>query len=169
MAIQSLGETDYANVQVALGINANAGEQLRIGISESTLPGTIDVYLEDRVDQTVTLLNTNEYVITPSGALNTGGRFFLRFSDSALSSETSIFNDLNVYNDAKNRSVVISGLITEPTMAKLYDVQGREVISSALHLNTSTQSIEVNELEQGVYIISIESATEKMTKKLIIQ
>jgi hypothetical protein len=48
-------------------------------------------------------------------------------------------------------------------------VQGRQVISSVLRLNTSTQNIKADGLEQGVYIISIESASEKMTQKLIIR
>jgi hypothetical protein len=169
MVIQSLGETDYADVQIPLGINANVGEQISISISENTLPSTIDVYLEDLLLQTTVLLNTSDYVLTPSNALSTTGRFFLRFTDSALSSETSLFNRLHVFNDSQNQSIVISGLITEPSIAKLYDVQGRQVISSVLHLNTSSQNIKVNGLEKGIYIISIESASEKMTQKLIIR
>ncbi len=169
MVIQSLGETDYADIQIPLGINANAGEQISISIAENTLPSTIEVYLEDLVTQTTVLLNTSDYVLTPSNALNTTGRFFLRFTDSALSTETSIFNRLHVFSDSQNQSIVISGLITEPSIAKLYDVQGRQVISSALRLNTSSQIIKTNGLEKGIYIISIESASEKMTQKLIIR
>ncbi len=74
-----------------------------------------------------------------------------------------------MFSDSQNQSIVISGLITEPSIAKLYDVQGRQVISSELRLNTSSQIIKTNGLEKGIYIISIESVSEKMTKKLIIR
>ena len=168
MAIQSLGETDYADVLIPLGVNANLEEQIRIGISEHTLPAAVEVYLEDRLNQTAVLLNTGDYVLTPSSSLD-NGRFFLRFNDSSLSSQNPTFDKLHVFSDAKNQSVVISGLITEPSTAKLFDVQGREVISSALRLNTSTQTINVSGLEKGVYIISIASASEKLTQKLIIR
>jgi PKD repeat protein len=169
MVIQSLGEIDYADIQIPLGINANVGEQISISISENTLPSTIEVYLEDQLTQTVVLLNNSDYVLTPSNPLNTNGRFFLRFTDTALSLDTLILNKLNVFSDSRNQSIVISGLITEHSTAKLYDVQGRQVLSSALRLNTSTQNIKVNGINKGVYIISIESASEKITKKLIIR
>jgi hypothetical protein len=88
---------------------------------------------------------------------------------NVLSTETSLFSRLNVFSNFQNQSVVISGLITEPAIATLYDMLGRQVISSPLLLNTSIQNIKVDELARGVYIIRIESATEKMTKKLIIK
>jgi hypothetical protein len=169
MVIQSLGETDYADVQIPLGISANVGEQISISISENTLPSTIAIYLEDQLTQSTVLLNTGDYVLTPSSTLNSPGRFFLRFTDRALSSDTSIFNGLNVYSDTNNQSIVIAGLISEPSIAKLYDVQGRQVILSTLRLNTNTQNIDVNGLQKGIYIISVESAYEKITKKLIIR
>ncbi len=86
-----------------------------------------------------------------------------------LSSETSLLSRLNVFSDFQSQSIVISGLIIEPAVAKLYDMLGRQVISSSLLLNASRQNIKVDGLAKGVYVIRIESNTEKMTKKLIIK
>uniref|UniRef100_UPI0025DE1BCA hypothetical protein n=1 Tax=Winogradskyella sp. TaxID=1883156 RepID=UPI0025DE1BCA len=38
MAIQALGETDYSDVTIPLGVNANQGEQLTFNITANTLP-----------------------------------------------------------------------------------------------------------------------------------
>ncbi|OZV69332.1 Kelch repeat-containing protein [Winogradskyella aurantia] len=169
MAIQSVGETDYSDIQIPLGVNANVGEQLSISIAENTLPSTVEVYLEDHVMQTTVLLNDSDYVLTPSTAVNVPGRYFLSFEDSALSSGTTVLERLKVFSDTQNQSIVISGLITEPTTAKLYDVQGRLVISTTLSLNKALHNIATHELDKGVYIINIENGSEKMTKKLIIK
>ena len=83
-AIQALGENDYTDITVPLGVNANQGEQLTFSISESALPNTVDVYLEDNVTNTFTLLNSGDYILTPSENLNGSGRFFLNFTKTSF-------------------------------------------------------------------------------------
>lgn len=58
-------------------LHANQGEQITFNISESTLPSTAEVYLEDNVPHTHTLLNSNAYSITPSSDLNGTSRFLV--------------------------------------------------------------------------------------------
>jgi hypothetical protein len=169
MVIQSVGENDYTNIKIPLGINANAGVQISISIFENTLPSTIAIYLEDQLSQTLVQLNNSGFVFTPSIRLNGPGRFFLTFRENALSTDTSIFDTLNIFNDVQTQSIVISGLITESARARLYDVQGRKVLSNALQLYTTTQHIDISGLEKGIYIISIQSVSKKITKKLIIR
>src|SRR5690606_10876516 len=66
MAIPSLAYTALgSDISVPLGINVPQGQQVTVSIAESNLPPTIDVYLEDAVNNSFTLLNTNEYVFTP--------------------------------------------------------------------------------------------------------
>jgi hypothetical protein len=63
------------------------------------LPATVDVYLEDNVTSTSTLLNSNDYVLTPSVNLSGTGRFYLNFMDSALSTTENIYDDLTIYTN----------------------------------------------------------------------
>ncbi|MEY8847897.1 hypothetical protein AB9K26_03725, partial [Psychroserpens sp. XS_ASV72] len=63
MALQALNGSDLADVTIPLGVNANQGEQLTFSISDSTLPASVEVYLEDTVANTLTLLNDSDYVI----------------------------------------------------------------------------------------------------------
>ncbi|MEO1029897.1 MAG: kelch repeat-containing protein [Bacteroidota bacterium] len=168
MHIQSLGDNDFNAIEIPLGLNANSGEQIQISILENTLPDTVEVYLEDRQEQTFTLLNTTDYVATLNSAVNPIGRFYLSFTNTTLSSSNSILDQLHVFNNPSTQTVVISGLINEPAEAKIYDIQGRRVLSKALKMNSSRQEIAVNGLQSGAYVISIETIGEKMTKKLII-
>ena len=84
-ATQALGKVDYNDTTIPLGVNANMGQQLTFSIVENTLPTEIEVYLDDTDASTSTLLNSADYVITPAADLSGTGRFFLRFSNSALS------------------------------------------------------------------------------------
>jgi hypothetical protein len=169
LAIQSLDEADFMDLTIPLGVKATVGQQLKISIAENTLPSTIGVYLEDALAQTSVLLNNNDFVLTPGSTLNTFGRFYLAFRDNALSLNNSEFNKLKIFSNFESQSIIIYGLMTEPTTAKLYDAQGRLVISKPLIMNTMQQSLYTHQLEKGVYIISLESNSNTMTQKLIIK
>jgi len=85
MAFQALNTNDISNITIPLGVNANQGEHLTFSIAESTLPESANVYLDDVVSNTSTLLKNGDYVITPTTNLSGTGRFFLRTSEDALS------------------------------------------------------------------------------------
>ncbi len=169
MAIQSLSQNDFSDILIPLGINSNIGEQLTVSIAESSLPNYVNVYLEDQLNQSSTLLNASDFILTPTTTLNDSGRFFLRFNNSSLSTEDNNLNNLRIFNDYANRNIVISGLLNEASDAKLYDVRGRLVIFSKLESNVTEQTIAVNDLDSGIYVISIENNFEKITKKIIIK
>ncbi|MBF8151630.1 hypothetical protein ITJ86_17175, partial [Winogradskyella sp. F6397] len=65
IALQALNPSDLTNTIIPLGVNSNQGEQLTFSIDESTLPNDVNVYLEDNVAHTVTLLNSGDYTLTP--------------------------------------------------------------------------------------------------------
>ncbi|WP_033960091.1 T9SS type A sorting domain-containing protein [Psychroserpens jangbogonensis] len=84
LALQAVNSTDISNVNIPLGVNANQGEQLTFSISNSTLPETTNVYLDDTVANTSTLLTNSDHVFTPATALSGTGRFFLRISEPSI-------------------------------------------------------------------------------------
>ncbi|WP_411893370.1 malectin domain-containing carbohydrate-binding protein [Winogradskyella sp. A2] len=107
--------------------------------------------------------------ISKPGSEDVFQNFIWTITSPTLSGDNSIINRLNIFNDYLNQSIKISGLITKPSIVKLYDLQGRLVISRTLQLNTRIQDIKVSGLEKGIYVINIISSTEKMTKKLILR
>ena len=168
-AIQALGKTDYGNVTIPLGVNANQGEQLTFKISENTLPPSVNVYLDDNIENTSTELTSSDYVITPITNLNGTGRFYLRFTDTSLSTSEINFSTIHIYTNQKDKTIVIDGQLLEDTTARVFDIQGRLVIQSDLSSSDSLQTLSANNLKSGVYVLKLQGKSQSKTQKIIIK
>ncbi|REE08702.1 putative secreted protein (Por secretion system target) [Winogradskyella pacifica] len=171
MAIQALPYNDFNDVVVPLGIKGEAGIQLTIGLDTETvsIPSNINIYLEDNVTNTWTILNTGDYVFTPASTLNGTGRFYVHFSSSTLSTEDNLLNGLNIYSEQATKTVVVKGQLNSDTTAAIYDVQGRLIVQNALNTSNTTNTINVNALKAGIYIVELKSNTQNRTQKIIIK
>ncbi|WP_299361337.1 T9SS type A sorting domain-containing protein [Winogradskyella sp.] len=168
-AIQALGETDYNDVTIPLGVNANLGEQLTFSIVESSIPSTVNVYLDDTVASTSTLLNSANYVVTPSTSLNGTGRFYLRFMNTSLSTLENTFDNLSIYANQNSRAVNIAGQLTDRTVAHIYDIQGRLVTSKELDPSLRLQSIDVQTFGTGIYLVELTNGNQNKVEKVILK
>ncbi|WP_178990303.1 T9SS type A sorting domain-containing protein [Winogradskyella schleiferi] len=169
MAIQSLASSDLSDVTVPIGVNANQGEQLTFGIGQTTLPSSVKVYLDDTVANTSTLLTAGNYTLTANTNLSGTGRFYLRFSESTLSTSTPDLDQLSIYCYNDHETIVIAGQLSEATTATLYDIQGRKVFSTLLENTNSIQTIDVSSLNAGVYVVQLINGTQTKTQKVIIK
>ncbi len=171
MAIQALSYDDFNDVVVPLGVKSEAGVQLTLGLNATTatIPSSVNVYLEDNVTNTWTLLNTGDYVFTPSSTLNGTGRFYIHFSALTLSIKDDLLNGLNIYSEQVTKTVVIKGQLNTSTMATVYDMQGRLVLQQALDTTSTTNTVNVNAIGTGVYIVELKSETQNRTQKIIIK
>ncbi|WP_178984343.1 T9SS type A sorting domain-containing protein [Winogradskyella helgolandensis] len=171
MAIQALPYDDFNDVVVPLSTNGEAGIQLTIGLDIETvsIPSNINVYLEDNVTNTWTLLNTGDYVFTPSSALNGTGRFYVHFSNTTLALNENVLNGLDIHTEQSSKTVVVKGQLNTDTTAVIYDVQGRLVVQNALNASNTTNTINVNALKAGIYIVELKSNTQNRTQKIIIK
>ena len=169
MALQALAISDLSDVSIPLGVNANQGEQLTFNIALSTLPSTVSVYLDDTVNNTSTLLNTSDYVLTPNANLIGTGRFYLRISDSSLSTSENTLDALNIYTNEADKTIVIAGQLLDTTKATIYDLQGRAVLSTDLITSNRSQSIDVSGLSIGVYVVELNNGIQNKTQKVIIR
>ncbi|PNQ73294.1 hypothetical protein C1T31_07175 [Hanstruepera neustonica] len=170
MAIQSLSDSDISDVIIPLGINANQGEQINISISQSTLPASAEVYLEDNVQNTSTLLTENDFILTPATDLNGTGRFFLRFSDASLSVDELDYNDtIQVYATTNPKSLYILGYLNSQTSVKIYDMQGRLVMNTSLNTSNNKNEIDLSNLVSGIYTVSLINESVYKTKKIIVR
>jgi len=134
-----------------------------------TLPTSVNVYLEDEVANTITLLNNSDYVFTPTIALSGTGRFFLRFSSEALSNPEESINDLQIYTTATTRALFVKGQLATGTTVSLYDLQGRMVSSSVLDTTSNFNQVDVSNLSSGVYVVKLNNVTQQKTQKVIIK
>jgi hypothetical protein len=170
MSIQSVSFNDLNNnLIIPLGLNAAQGEQIIVSMSNITLPSDVNVYLEDNLTNTFTLLNSNDYNFTAENNLSGIGRFYLRFETTSLGTVDNELNELLVYTTENPRDIVIKGTLLNTTKAMLYDITGREVLFQSLDVDKSLQTIDVNTLSSGVYIFYIQSATSNTSRKIIIK
>jgi len=170
LVIQALPYNDFNDVVVPLGVVSDAATQLTIGLNATmtTIPSTVNIYLEDNVTNTWTLLNTSNYVFTPSTTLNGTGRFYLHFSSMALSMDDNMFSGINIYTEQASKTVVVEGLLNANTTAVIYDMQGRLVLQKALNTANATNVLNVSGLITGVYIVELKSEAQKRTQKIMI-
>jgi len=170
IAIQSLPYDDFNNVVVPIGIKVHANEVLTISIDEtSSLPTDIYLYLEDTFENTITLLNDTVYTFTPSSALNGTGRFYLRYSSTALSIKDNELNNLHIYATTIPKELVVNGLLSSKTEAQVYDIQGRLVLNANLNTSSTTNTIDVSPLSTGIYIVKVASENQVKTQKVVIK
>ncbi|WP_431110101.1 T9SS type A sorting domain-containing protein [Winogradskyella poriferorum] len=169
IALQALNTTDLANTVIPLGVNANAGEQLTFTISETTLPSTVNVYLDDTLNNTTTLLNTSDYVINPISDITGTGRFYIRFAQQSLSTTDVDFDNLKIYTKTTPRALYVHGVLQGETTAKVYDLQGRLVHHSVLNSNNLVNQIDASDFSDGVYVVTLSNGVQEKSQKVIIR
>jgi hypothetical protein len=169
MAIQSLNISTLTDVSIPLGVHANQGEQLTFSIAEMSLPASVNVYLDDVVANTSTLLNNSDYVFTPTTAISGTGRFFLRTSEDALSTIDNNLDTLNIFAIHTSKELVVSGQLKENTVLNLYDIHGRIVVSTPLDATQIENRINTSILSTGVYVVVVKNNTQQKTQKVIIK
>lgn len=171
IAIQSLPYEDFNDVIVPLGIKAKAGTELSISIDEvSTLPPNINVYLEDIQENAFVLLNNGAYTFRPSIDMNGTDRFNVHYSSRTLSAEDIQSNDnLRIYTTTIPKTLVIAGQLRSATIANMYDVQGRLVLSKALNSNSTENTMDISTIGTGVYIVKVANDSQVKTQKIVIK
>lgn len=169
MAIQSLGYTDLTDITIPLGINVMQGQQVTVSIANSTLPSITEVYLEDSLTNTITLLNTSDYIFTAASTITETGRFFLRFTEESLSTIESEFNSLEIFTTVTPKTLFIKGHLSDSTTLHLYDIQGRLVLNTILDSSRDSNEIDVSNIRTGVYIVHLSSNSQNKTQKVIIK
>ncbi len=168
MAIQSIGFEDVnGTTLIPLGVNLPQGEQVSITLNTQDLE--YDVYLEDTLENTSTLLNTTAFNLSSSTDLMGTGRFYLRFEAETLSVTESVLDDIKVFNDSNVKQIVVSGQLSENTTLTLYDIQGREIVRSILDASSTVNTIDTTNYANGVYLVQISDTIKTISKKLIIK
>ncbi len=169
MAINAMGLDAMENVVVPLVINQSAGQEFRINLHTSTIPDP-NLYLEDIEEGTFTNLYESDFVYAPTSDLEGVGRFFIHMTADTMSNGEVSISMLNAYKEIDANYITIEGLATQPneTKFRLYNILGSEVLSTTLQNNMGIQKISTIGMATGIYIVELESGTDRLTKKLII-
>ena len=169
--INAMGLDNVNDAIIPIVINREGGDNFRISIDTFGIYAGTNVYLEDNQNGTMTLLNQEDFELTPQSTLSGAGRFYIHLTQETFSNEDATTNLLNVFKLDRNNFITVEGLSTESnqTNLKLYNILGKEVLSTTLLNNTNTQTVSTEGLSTGIYVIKLESGSNLLTKKIIIK
>ena len=170
LAINAMSTEDMDDVVIPLVINQTSDQEFRVNLHTSSI-GEVNIYLEDTELETLTLLNEEDFVMTPTSDLEGVGRFYIHMTADTLSNEEVNTSLLNAYKKVDSNYITIEGLSTQSTSTEvsLFNILGTKVMDATLDNNTNTQMISTNGLSTGIYVIKLESGQNQLTKKLIIK
>jgi hypothetical protein len=172
MGINAMPIDAINNVVVPLVIHQQAGVSLNIQIANSTIPEDINVYLEDTIENTFTLLTNERFELLAQTTLGGVGRFFLHYTASTLSTDTvSSTSLLTAYKGAGNAYISIEGLqqFSKPAKLTLYNVLGIKVLSRKIQKPSQKEMLSTVGMKTGVYILKVQAENIVFTKKLVIE
>ena len=172
LVINAMGIESANDVVVPIELNREAGNNFRISIGTFNIDTAINVYLEDNVQETMTLLNDQDFELTTENELNGIGRFFIHLTETVLSIDDKIeTNYLNVFIADVNNFITVEGLANQSngTKLRLYTIRGKEVIFTTLNNTNNKQIISTQGLSTGIYIVKLESGNILLTKKIFIK
>ncbi|WP_178991194.1 GEVED domain-containing protein [Winogradskyella schleiferi] len=170
IGVQSIGNTRLSDVVIPLGVTIESGQQATFNISETTLSADINVYLEDRMLNTSTLLNNMDYTFTSNVELNGTGRFYLRFSEeSTLGIINNELANIKIYNKNASKIISVEGDLASNSRLSIYDLQGRLIKVESLKTNGSLQTINASYLSTGIYVVKLKTGLREKAQKIIIK
>ena len=172
MGINAMPIDAMSNVIVPLVIHQEAGISLKIQIANSTIPEDINVYLEDTIDNTFTLLTNESFELLAQTTLSGLGRFFLHYTTSTLSTDTVSSTSLvSVYKGTGNTYISIEGLqqFSQPANLTLYNVLGMKVLSRKIQNPSQKEMFSTVGMRAGVYILKVQAENIVFTKKIVIE
>jgi hypothetical protein len=172
MGINAMPTDAMSNTIVPLTINQEAGIALKIQIANSTIPEDINVYLEDTVENTFTLLTNEGFELTAQTTLSGVGRFFIHYTTSTLSTDTVSSTSLvTAYKGTGNTYISVEGLqqFLEPANLILYNVLGMKVLSRKIQSPSQKEMLSTLGLKTGVYILKVQAENIVFTKKIVIE
>jgi hypothetical protein len=171
MGINAMSIDDMSNVIVPLVVHQQAGITLKIQIANSTIPEDINVYLEDTVENTFTLLTNERFELLAQTTLSGVGRFFLHFTTNVLSTDTVSSTSLvTAYKGTGNTYITVEGLqqFSQPAELTLYNILGMKVLSRKIQNPSQKEMLSTVGMSTGVYILKVQAENIVFTKKLVI-
>ena len=171
MDINAMPIDAMSNAIVPLTLNQEAGIALKIQIASSTIPEDINVYLEDTVANTFTLLTNTSFELTTKTSLSGMGRFFIHFTTSTLSTDIANSTSLvTAYKGTGNTYITVEGLqqLSQPVEFNLYSVLGVKVVSQKIQNPTQKETLSTVGLKTGAYILKVQTENGVYAKKIFV-
>ena len=169
LGIQSLPNNDFESMIIPVGINAEAGTTITIDAATNNFPEGINIYLEDKQENSFTLFDTDSnFSSTLESSLSGIGRFYLHTTSSVLSAaDFDINTSVSLYTSGNNNLRIV-GVQKGAASVQLYNILGREVFKTSFEGN-GVNDITLNTIPTGIYIVKLATENGTLNRKIIIQ
>lgn len=165
---QALPNSDFESMVIPVGVIANAGKEISFSVDAQNLPSGINVYLEDKVAKTFTLLeNGTNHTITLNEKQEGIGRFYLHTRSAALSTDDVLLDAVRIFK-TNNATVRISGLNNGEANFTMFSILGKQVLNTSFTAN-GNKDISLPNLATGIYLIKLETENGNISKKIILE
>ena len=167
--VQSLPNSDYESMVVPVGITAAVNKEITFSAEALNLPEDLKVFLEDTSNNTFTRLDEANatYKVTLDEKLDGVGRFYLHTTQSALSIDKVTLTGVSIFK-TNAATLRVTGLQQGKASISLFNVLGKQVMSTSFEANDNTD-ISLPKLATGVYFAQVQTATGKLSKKIILE
>tara|TARA_B110000211_G_scaffold180571_1_gene204356 strand:+ start:921 stop:2513 length:1593 start_codon:yes stop_codon:yes gene_type:complete len=167
--INAINLDDALTNPIPLVVNQSAGQEFRINLHTLNIEAQ-DVYIEDNVLQTFTLLNDEDYIFTSSSDISGFGRYYLHMGEGTLSNNENELSSVLIYKKIGDDFINIDGLylLSENSSVEIYDLLGRSILNKKLNLDQNNYKISTSNFSKGVYIVYLRSSGKFLKKKVIV-
>lgn len=168
--LQAIPNIDHENMIIPIGVNAIANSEITFTATSLHIPNGLNVFLEDKETNTFTRLDeaNAEYKVTLATDLNGIGRFYLHMNtEGALSTGSFLLDNVSIYKTSE-MNLRITGLQNENTSLRLYDILGKQVLTTSF-VGSGVNDIPLPNIRSGVYIIQLQTDQGKLNKKIVIE
>ena len=167
--VQSLPPNNYENMIVPVGINAVSGSDITIDASTNNFPSGINIYLEDKQDNTFTLLDTDaNFSATLENSLSGIGRFYLHTTSGVLSADDlALDNNISIYKSSIDNLRIV-GVQNGTAKLQMFNIFGKTVLKTSFEGN-GVNDINLNNIPVGIYIVKLATENGTINRKIIIQ
>ena len=167
--VQSLPPNNYENIIVPVGINAVSGSDITIDASANNFPEGINIYLEDKQDNTFTLLDTDaNFSATLENSLSGIGRFYLHTTSGVLSADDlALDNNISIYKSSIDNLRIV-GVQNGTAKLQMFNIFGKTVLKTSFEGN-GVNDINLNNIPVGIYIVKLATENGTINRKIIIQ
>ncbi|ARN78462.1 hypothetical protein BST97_10950 [Nonlabens spongiae] len=169
LAIQTLSRDNMENNVIPVGVIAGAGDLLEFSIGTENLPTGLNVYLEDRLNQTLTLLEQGGagYSVALDSDMNATGRFFIQMSNTTLGTGSTTTANIKIFTTNDN-NLRITGLEDGKKAVAIYSLLGKEIVHHSFN-TVGTEDISLPLVSAGIYIVNLQTEKGQQSQKILIQ
>ena len=162
---QSLPIESYNNVTIPVGLVAKNNTEVEFSVETSQIPSSVSISLEDKETNTFYDITNTSFTLTIDELSDEVGRFYLHTSSSALNTNESDINLVNVFTSAE-KELTITGLQSKATL-NIYSIIGKRLQTHQLSKNE--EIVDVRRLSAGLYIVNLQFDGKEISKKIVIE